>query len=330
MKVLFHNKTLNFRGVTNSIVDYAHYNQEILGNESTLIYCPTFPASGIDTGSKSEVIDKLCQTYNVLTYQGEKELNKIAEKYDVVYTQKAGHFDDDFVTSTRTAIHAVFQYYQPHGDSYAYISEWLAREMNQLCPEDVLKWVPYIINLPPIFPTLKESTRDIFGIPRDAFVIGRHGGLMTFDIAWVNKMLPELCEKYPNLYFLMANTNVVFKHPRIIEVPAFFGSYEKTVFISACDAAIHGRKLGESFGAAICENLFHDIPVLAAYEGFDRNHIELLEKHGLIYDITNLDQKIESLMLRKTYGTHDKYKEIVSQFTPPKVMEKFKSVFLDY
>jgi hypothetical protein len=328
MKVLFHNKTLNYRGVTNSIVDYAKYNRELLGNESDLIYCPSFPADGVDTGSQQKVIEKLSESFNVLTYQGEKELNKIAEKYDVVYTQKAGHFDDDFVTSTRTAVHAVFQYYQPHGDSYAYISEWLAREMNQLCPEDVLKWVPYIINLPPIVSGLKQTMRTVLGIPQDAFVIGRHGGLMTFDIEWVNKKLPELCEKYPNLYFLMANTNVVYKHPRIIETPAFFGNVEKTVFISACDAAIHARQLGESFGASICENLFHNIPVLASEEGFDRNHVELLEKYGLIYNHTNLDMKIAELMLKRDYQYN--FSETTKPFGIIKVMEKFKSVFLDY
>jgi hypothetical protein len=326
MKVLFHNKTLNYRGVTNSIVDYAKYNQEILGNESHLIYCPSFPANGVDTGSKQEVIDKLKLSHNVLIYEGEKELNKIAEKYDVVYTQKAGHFDDDFVTSTKTAIHAVFQYYQPHGDSYAYISEWLAKEMNTLCPEETLKWVPYVVNLPPLIPSLKERMRDQLGIPRNAFVIGRHGGLMTFDIEWVNRLLPVLCERYSNLYFLMANTNVVFKHPKIIDTPAFFGNIEKTVFISACDAAIHGRLLGESFGASICESLFHNIPVLSSDEGFDRNHIDLLQKYDLIYNQSNLEQKIVKLM-QEHPRSYD-FSDTINQYSPQKVMEKFNQTFL--
>lgn len=327
MKVLFHNKTLNYRGVTNSIIDYAKYNQSILGNESTIIYQPNWKAVGLDTGSKQPVVDKVKSMFNVLTYENETDLNRIAEKYDVVYTQKAGHMDDDFVTSTRTAIHCVFQYYQPHGDRYAYISEWLAKKMNELVPEETLKWVPYVISLPPIFTGLREQMRDTLGIPRDAFVIGRHGGLMTFDIRWVNAALPRLCDKHPNLWFLLANTDAVKHHPRIVYSNPFFGDIEKTVFISACDAAIHGRVLGESFGASICENLFHNVPVIAWEEGFDRNHIELLGDLGLLYNESNLEEKVGKLMTHlHPWGMLARK---VEPYSPKKVMAKFKEVFLD-
>ena len=36
MRVLFHTNTLNYRGTTVAISDYARYNQEVLGNESII------------------------------------------------------------------------------------------------------------------------------------------------------------------------------------------------------------------------------------------------------------------------------------------------------
>jgi len=38
MKILFHANTLNFRGTTVAVTDYARYNQEVLGNESVIVY----------------------------------------------------------------------------------------------------------------------------------------------------------------------------------------------------------------------------------------------------------------------------------------------------
>ena len=325
MKILFHNKTLNYRGVTNSIVDYAYWNQEILNNESVLVYQKNYSAEGLDTGSKPEVIEEISKRFKVLSYETSEELEKIAEQYDVMYTQKAGHVDDDIVYSTRLAVHCVFQYCQPHGDAYAYISRWLANKMSILSPDEPFDYVPYVVNLPPIMPGMREAMRDALGIPRNAYVIGRHGGYATFDIESVHLSLPVLCDRNPNLWFVLANTRPLVQHPRIIYAPPFFGGHTKTMFISACDAAIHARGLGESFGLGICETLFHNKPVLACEVGFDENHIELLSSHNLIYAENEFIQKVEELMNRQ----NEHWSDITLPYTPQEVMAKFKKVFLD-
>lgn len=327
MKVLFHNKTLNYRGVTNSTIDYAYYNQIVLGNESVIAYDANFDSSGgLDIDSKSEVIDRIKGMFKLVTYENLNHLNRIAEKYDVVYTQKAGFADKELITSTRHAVHAVFQYYQPHGTFYAYISEWLAKEIERTVAKNALqKFVPYIVNLPPMLPTLRDRMREALGIPKDAFVIGRHGGLMTFDIPFVNTQLYDLCEKHKNLYFLLANTNQRATHNRIIYMKPFFGVHAKTSFAAACDAGLHGRTLGESFGLGICEMLFHNKPVLAWEGGFDKNHVDLLKGHDLLYSEDNFMDKVGELIVRPP----EDYAKIVSPYTPEKVMLKFKSVFLD-
>ena len=62
MKVLFHAEQLNYRGTTNSILEYARYNQEILGNESVIVYSQEQP-EGLDVGSEKEVIEAVKKNF---------------------------------------------------------------------------------------------------------------------------------------------------------------------------------------------------------------------------------------------------------------------------
>ena len=88
---------------------------------------------------------------------------------------------------------------------------------------------------------------------------------------------------------------------------------------------LHGRELGESFGLAISEFLFHNKPVLAWSGGFDRNHVQMLQHTGLLYD--DEKQLREKLLSIRDYKNGD-YKAIVEPFTPANVMRKFQQVFL--
>ena len=86
------------------------------------------------------------------------------------------------------------------------------------------------------------------------------------------------------------------------------------------------RSLGESFGLAISEFLYHNKPVIAWEGGFDRNHVNMLQPYDLLYTKENVFQKI--MELPDLVGAHD-YKKIVEPFTPKNVMNKFKEVFID-
>ena len=61
-KILFHAEQLNLRGTTNSILDYAKYNQEILGNESAIMYSQSNP-EGVDVGTDPSVVEQLQGTF---------------------------------------------------------------------------------------------------------------------------------------------------------------------------------------------------------------------------------------------------------------------------
>ena len=143
MKILFHANTLNYRGTTVAVTDYARYNQEVLGNESVIVYNQSLGYEK-DMGTEAVVLHNLRQKFNIISYK-EGELQKLVdkEKVDTAYFIRAGHKEGDLVTNTKTAIHAVFQHHEPHGDHYAYISEWLSRKMS----DSINPYVPHIVNL---------------------------------------------------------------------------------------------------------------------------------------------------------------------------------------
>lgn len=328
MKILFHSEQLNFRGTTNSISDYARYNQEILGNESAIVYCSENP-EGLDVGSNPGVIQTLSKQFPVYSYKTERDLNKLAEKFDLCYSQRAGLVVDNLtkkrnpiVTSTKFGVHCVFQWYGPHGDVYAYISEWLSNASAKLYNVPVCPYVPYIVDLPE--PNLDLRAR--MGIPKNILVIGRIGGFNTFDIDFVHRTIIRIVHERNDVVFVFPNTEKFYHHPNIIYAEPFFDPQMKSNFIHMCDAMLHGRILGESFGLSIAEFLFHNKPVLAWNGGFDRNHVEMLKNKNLLYGIDQQELYDMIVGIRDRFPTD--YRSIVSCYSPKRVMEQFDRVFL--
>lgn len=328
MKVLFQCEQLNYRGVTNSTIDYALYNQEILGNESVIAYCSVDPP-GKDVGTKPEIVEQLKKNFNIITYETFEELNELASKYDLCYSQRAGYAKEPDtqkplvqVNTTKFGVHCVFQWYEPHGDSYAYISEWLAGNVSRnYATPTPQKFVPYIVNLP----QPNSSLRDQLGIPKDKFVIGRHGGYETFDLGWAEETVTKIAETRDDFVFLFINTRPFCNHPNVLFLGPFFGEQEKSNYLNSCDAMIHARHLGESFGLSVAEFLYFNKPVLSWEGGFDRNHVNWLEKYDLLYkDQADLYNRI--LDLPNRVGIE--YSQIVREYNPTTVMNKFNEVFL--
>jgi hypothetical protein len=192
--VLFHNHSLTNRGVTNSTVEYARHNRSILGNESALIYQENFDLKGLDIHSNMSVVEELRKEFTVHTYRTTEELNEIASKYDLCYSQRSGEYMEPIVTSTRFGVHSVFQYNQPHGDVYAYISKWLSDAVTQ----GQAPYVPYIVDLP----EPNHDVRAALGISKDKFVYGRLGGYNTFDIPWVRQEIVNLVNERNDIVFI--------------------------------------------------------------------------------------------------------------------------------
>lgn len=324
MRIAFQTNTINYRGTTVAIRDYAKYNQEILGNESIIVYPVNFSDPGVPADSlhQPKVIEELEKEFELIGYNSLDELDEICVKRNLDYTYffKWG-FNDGIVTkASKNLIHAVFQCNDPHGDRYAYISKWLS----DYCSAGEIDYIPYIVDLP------KSPTfcyREKLGIPMDKIVVGRIGGFSEFDIEFAMYAILDIVMKDPDFVFVFVNTRKFLEHPNIIYLDPIFDLQEKTNFINSCNALLHARSRGETFGLAVSEFLFHNKPVFSFNGGIDKNHIEFLKNTGNLYD--NKEDLIDKLYRLKGKEIYNyDYKSIVEEFSPKNVIQKFDKVFL--
>jgi hypothetical protein len=315
MKILFHANTINYRGTTVAITDYARYNQEILGNESVITYCKT-NGTEKDMGNEQVVIDELEKEFEVVGYRAGDLEKKIDDLHiDLAYFINSGQ-TESIPTNCKTAVHAVFQFNQPHGDRYAYISEWLSQKMSG----GTIPFVPHIVQLP----NTTDNYRGAFNIRADQKVIGRIGGYYTFDIPFVKQYISDLVRSTDEYVFLFAGTEPFIHDTNVHFINEFHSPYKKAKFINTCDAMLHARQRGESFGLSIAEFLSLNKPVLAWNDGHDLNHLDMLKDSGLLYnDSSHLNELICSLPDFKEDWT-----KRAEQYKPIPVMNKFKEVFI--
>lgn len=317
MKILFHTNSLNYRGTSVAVTDYAHYNQEILGNESVIAYCKT-NGQEKDMGNEPAVIEALEKKFKVVGYRAGFLEEKIdQEKIDIAYMIDSGQYKS-IPKNVKTAVHAVFQFNEPHGDRYAYISEWLSQEMTG----GQLPWVPHMIDLPS--PT--KNFRSHLGIQDDQIVVGRIGGYFTFDIAFVKSLVESLVREVDKFVFLFVGTQPFINHPNVKFINEIHDKQKKSNFIESCDVMLHARQRGESFGLAIAEFLSLNKPVLAWNNGHDKNHLIMLKESGTLYNNT-LELK-DMLFEIPKLKNKEIWSERVNNFKPDKVMTQFKNVFL--
>lgn len=315
MRVLFHTNTLNYRGTTVAVTDYARYNQEILGNESIITYCKT-NGEGKDMGNERSVIEALEKEFKVVGYREGSLESKIDEnKIDLTYMISAGH-RQVLPTNCKTAVHAVFQFNEPHGDRYAYISKWLSDEMSS----GNIPYVPHMVDLP----SPNTSYRNALGIRDDQTVVGRIGGYYTFDIPGVKAYIEQLVNKSDKFIFLFVGTEPFIKHPNVKFINEIHNPLKKANFINTCDCMLHGRSRGESFGLSIAEFLSLNKPVLAWNGGTDRNHLEMLKDSGTLY---NNNHDIDYILHNLDDFAED-WAQRVQEFNPSNVIKKFNEVFL--
>lgn len=320
MKVLFHTNTLNYRGTTVAVTDYAKYNQEILGNESIIVYNDMLGYQEKDMGSERNVVYSLSTKFPVIGYNDnfpDLTLQKIIdkEKPDVVYFIRAGQ-QEPLPVNCKNVVHSVFQFYEPHGDKYAYVSKWLSDEMSQ----GTVPYVPHMVNLP--FPTGNYKTA--LGISNDKIVIGRIGGYYTFDIDGVKNTIKKIASETDKFVFLFVGTEPFVDHPNVKFINEIHDLQKKANFINTCDAMIHARQRGESFGLSIAEFLFLNKPVLAWNGGYDKNHLDMLKDSGTLYN----NEEDLNYMLNNLKDFNEDWTKRIEDYRPFPVMKKFDEVFL--
>lgn len=312
MKIAFHTNQMSVMGTEIAIFDYAYHNQTLLNNESIII-------SKNRNDNMPSIIEKFKKHFPVFLYNDFSEVEKILDdnKIDVFYVIKSGEYDGIISKDRKTVIHVVFgNTYQPHGDIYAYISEWLSKQMMY----GIHPWVPHMINLP----EEHDNLRNKLNIPDDAIVFGRYGGFNTFDIDFAHEAVRNVAKTRKNVYFLFANTQKFCNEPNVIHLDTMVDLNEKVKFINTCDAMIHARRRGETFGIACGEFSIKNKPVITYGLSPEQCHLDILKDKCIkYYNISDLNKILMSF--EPSNNDWDAYS---LEYTPKKVMQKFKTVFL--
>ncbi len=313
MRVSFDGGRINERGVAVALFDYALQARALLGVEPVILHDVRVPPEPAH-------VQRFAATFPIFAYDSEEEMQRLIEreKIEFAYFLKTRRGDTRVARSCRTAVHEVFKFFNPHGDSYAYISDSLAQTMSGgRCPA-----VPHIVD--PLQP--RADLRAALGIPPDAFVVGRHGAPDQFNIPFAPRAIEAALERRQNLWILLLNTARFTDHERVVHLPVTPDRQGVADFVASCDVGLNARLAGENFGLAIAEFLAQDKPVLVWAGGRDRNHLALVDDVRFIYRTrADLTEKLCDLEPRDYGGA---WAARVAPFAPAAVMAAFAETFL--
>lgn len=348
LRIAFTSIHLSERGTTTALLDYARYNEDLLHNKSIILYQPGHPSS---FGPYEEYVKSNFECYALENFQDTDKLDALLSSLNVhaFYVIKSGRKDGIVSKRVPTLVHAVFSS-DPHGDRYAYISEWLTNKYNSLIPtlspEDdcilpasrhsstpFIPYVPHMISLPHLTNNT-DNLRSELGIPEDATVFGGYGGKDSFDLPFVHRAIEKVVVERPSIYFLFMNfARSTFEHPHIIYLPPSINLEYKAKFIRTCDCMLHGRSVGETFGLAVGEFSSFNKPVMSwdpprHFTSYDREHLRILGEKCIYY--TNYDHLVWNLLNFRRIASANRSNgwNAYAEYTPQKVMKIFETVFL--
>jgi len=313
--VAFLSNKLTLRGTEIAMYDYAHYNEKILGNKSIIItrnYENVKQEYDVDI----HAYNKFRERFSVFYYAGQPDIDTIVSQNSVshLYIIKAGDWDGLISTQCKNLIHCVFSTKQPHGEIYTPIGQ----TVNHICKTN-LPVLPHMINVDECSDNLRES----LGIPSDAIVFGRYGGKETFDIQFVHEVIRHFLQT-SNVYFLFMNTNEFYQHKQIIYLPGNSDMVYKRKFINTCDALLHARTGGETFGLTCGEFAICEKPVITWGHSSENEHLLILKDKAVIYNTPN---ELYDILRTFTKNKYDMKNNGYMAYTPENVMNIFKHMF---
>jgi hypothetical protein len=320
--VAFYQPFLNERGTCVAMFDWAYFNQTLLGNKSIFMY------DSLDERNVKDSIQNFKKYFDVYDFKCgncsvEKRnqlIDELAEKTNTSYIHMSKFGNNDGVVSkkAKTIISAIGMAgpEQAHGDVYTYGSFWLSK----VCSDNRYPAIPYIVHLP----DEKDNLRKILNIPDNAVVFGRHGGIDTFDMPWAYEVIAEVLRQRGDVYFVFLNTQKFINHERVIFLDKIVDNNEKVKFINTCDAMIHVRYIGESFGLACAEFSIKNKPVITWFGSKERNHIDILGDKGIFYSTSQDLFKILMNFVPMPQKNWNAYRD----YSPENIMKLFNNICL--
>ena len=327
--VAFHSNQLGDRGTEICLYKYAKYNRDILGNKSIIISSSSRPYPS------AQRFKEFTTYLYPQAFQNDKRndsirttLEELCEQESIshFYAIKLGDEDGLMPKNTKRLAHCVFNMSEPHGDVYAGVCKYVSDKFGGIHP-----YVYHIVEKEA--PHVHDTFREELNIPKDALVLGRHGGKDTFNISFVWHSIAAALEKRKDLYFVFLNTNEFIKHDRVKYLPWTMDEEIKAKFVNTCDAMMHARADGEIFSLSTAEFAVRNKPIITwapviAPDHYDTGHLVVLQDTCIKYKdhlelieiLTNLSkQDIES----KNWDVYS------NTYSPANVMTQFNEVFLN-
>jgi len=302
--ILFFDPNLNERGTSIATYDYAHFNETILGNKSIIASLNT---------SELKSFEKFNSRFDTHIFESFSQIQKFSCNY--FYSLKYGFNDNMLHPNAKNLVHVVFPSYEPHGDVYAYVSKWLAENHG-----DNSQYVSHMINLPENNLDFKE----FFNI-KDQLVIGWYGG-NNFEIPFAKQAIIDVASKRKDIIFLFMNQDPFCDLPNVMFIEGTTDQEQKVAFINTCDAMIHARERGETFGLAIAEFSSKNKPIITYSLSPEKNHLEILQNKGLYY--SNYSELLNILTNIQHSDINGKEWNCYQDYTPEKIIQQFNQVFL--
>ena len=306
---------MSLRGSENALWDYANFNETILGNHSVICH----PAEL--ENAENPTFAKWKDRFPLIPYRTKAELSsKLKERgVDILYQIKPGPYDGFIIPGVKNCIHSMFLSDEFHGDCFAYVSRWASRVMTGREESFVPHFVPQLES--------KVGLRENLAIPTKARVFGRHGGWDTFNIPFVREAVVRHARKNLEDHFVFLNTESIREAEKLTNIhylPATVDPVEKAKFLATCDAMLHARWHGETFGLAVGEFAVMGKPVITFAGSRERAHLEMLGGQSLQYrHADELIKILRNFRPHRTQGTE------YERFNDPKiVMELFQKKFL--
>lgn len=350
VKIAFHSYQLGPRGTEVAIFDYGMWLELFYNVESHFV----FPYPGWRPLEESALI-KFNTTFPgrvhfvhediyrpiLYRYKLDNLLRKIRAK--ILYRIELDYGNYQVSHVVPTLVHEVFNCSVAKGTKHLAISPFVQNSLGDHCTGSV----PHTVWLPDCN---EENLRESLGIPKDAFVFGWYGGQDAWD-ASATDIVRKIANKYPDngsttskkVYFLFQNFPIqeydrLKDLKNIVLVPTTSSLIQKCRFIQTCDAFLHTRRLGESFGLAVAEFAIKNKPIITNANGVHRFHLSILGDHAHTYSsYEELEQIMENMINggETKQGSADKdckqpgLPDVYSPYSPCKVMQQFNQEFFE-
>ena len=323
IKIVFHINSFSEDNYASIIYDYAHYNEEMLHNQSIIVFPSDYK---LLTNFDENVFNKFTNRFNMTPYSSKEKLEEFLKEKNITifYNLKSGENDNFVFPSVKTVSHcfSIYSKEEKHGNVYIPISPVLVSpELRSITP-----FIPPIVH--PI-PDISENLREFLKIPSDSIVFGRYGEQTDFNIPFVGECIKEIAESNPNIFFIFLNTPEFTQANRnLIYLKSHSPSItdrDKTLFINTCNAMIYSKERGESLSQSIIEFISKNKYILT-YKNNTSYTSEVLGNSCLYYEDK---YSLKNLILNFNPSTLPSLQNYNSLYTPTKVMELFNKYIIN-